>query len=105
MDVLTRFALNFLSLMTFCLVLLDPNMLITSIYLSLPTPVALTHVIGAKLEVPSSLYVPMMNDGWTHIEYTGSTDLLFIFYLRIFRHKETIHGRICIHPRNDFRIS
>ena len=43
----------------------------------------MTQVIGAKLAEPSSLFVPMMKDGCTHMEYTGSTDRLFVFFIPV----------------------
>ena len=65
---LTRFALNMPVRRTFCFVILDPNMLITSRYPSPSSWVTLTQVIGAKFSEPSSLLVPMIKDGCTHIE-------------------------------------
>ena len=77
-SLLTRFALKSPVRITFCFVFFVPNMLITRRYPSPSSCVTLSHVMGAKLCVPSSLFVPIMKDGCTHIEYIGSTDFLFI---------------------------
>jgi hypothetical protein len=68
MGTLTRFALKTPVLNTFCFVILLPNMLITNRYSFPPSQVMLSQVMGAKLQEPSSLFVPMMNAGWTHME-------------------------------------
>ena len=42
----------------------------------------LTHVIGAKLWLPSSLFVPMINAGWTHIEKCVPLELRYDMVIR-----------------------